>query len=260
MKGFDAALRMEWVRMTTLRSTALIIALAMLLGLGVAVIISAATRSEGGSFDTEIGAVLLTGGGGLIPLPLAAIFMAVLAVLTVGHDYRHGLVRPVLGAVPVRSALFVARLWVIAAVAVFVTLASMAVNGATGLLMTGDPPPLSAEVMQAAGGYVLLVVLWAWLGAAATWLIRSTAAVLTALLVIPLIIEPLLGALTQLDALDWLEPVVRWLPFQAGRSMVLTGGIDEPGALTAVQGGLVFGAFVAVVLAAGWARFGTADA
>ena len=111
-------------------------------------------------------------------------------------------------------------------------------------------------------GYVLLVILWTWLGAAATWLLRSTAAVLTGLFLVPLVVEPLIQGLSVLDSLTWLEPVARWLPFAAGRGMVLTTGAADAGGaeLTAVQGGLVFGGLVAVLLAAGWVRFATTDA
>jgi ABC-2 type transport system permease protein len=260
MHGFDAALRMEWVRLTTLRSTVLVMLLAIGLGVAVALVISTAVRDE--ALDPEIGAVLLTSGGALVPLPLAAVLMAVIGVLAVGHDYRHGLVRPVLAAVPQRSALVLARLYVVTGVAAVVTIVSMAANAGVAFLVTGQRPPLDGAVLRAMAGYVLLVVLWAWLGAAATWLLRSTAAVLTGLFLIPLVVEPLIQGLTLLDSLSWLSPVAKWLPFAAGRAMVLTSGAADATdtELTALQGGLVFGALVAVTLAAGWVRFASTDA
>jgi ABC-2 type transport system permease protein len=128
--------------------------------------------------------------------------------------------------------------------------------------VTGQRPPLDGQVLRAMAGYVLLVVFWTWLGAAATWLLRSTAAVLTALFLVPLVVEPLLQGLTALDSLSWLEPVVKWLPFAAGRVMVLTAGAGEASGarISAVQGGLVFGGLVALLLAAGWTRFVRSDA
>ena len=168
MHGFDAALRMEWVRLTTLRSTLVLVALAVGLGVAVALVLSTAVRDE--PLDPEIGAVLLTSGSALVPLPLAAVLMAVLGVLAVGHDYRHGLVRPVLAAVPQRSALVLARLYVVTGVAAVVTVVSMSANAGVGFLVTGQRPPLDGQVLRAMAGYVLLVVLWTWLGAAATWL------------------------------------------------------------------------------------------
>ena len=260
MRGFDAALRLEWVRLLTLRSTFLVVLLAFGLGAAVAVVIAAAVRGE--PLDPEVGAVVLTSGGALVPLPLAAVLMAVLGVLAVGHDYRHGLVRPLLAAVPQRSALVLARLYVMTGVAAVVTVLSMVANAGLAFLVTGERPPLDAGVLRATGGYVLLVVLWTWLGAGATWLVRSTPAVLTGLFLVPLLVEPLVQGLTELDTLAWLAPVARWLPFAAGRTMVLTPspGDGAGGDLTALQGGLVFAALVSVVLAAGWVRFATSDA
>jgi ABC-2 type transport system permease protein len=260
MHGFDAALRMEWVRLTTLRSTAVVVSLALALGAAVALVLSTAIRDE--RLDTEIGAVLLTSGGALVPLPVAAVLMAVLGVLAVGHDYRHGLVRPVLAAVPQRSALVLARLYVITGVSAAVTVVSMAANAGVGFLVTGQRPPVDGSVLKAMAGYVLLVVLWAWLGAAATWLLRSTAAVLTGLFLVPLVVEPLIQGLSLLDTLGWLEGLVKWLPFAAGRAMVLTtDAADAAGSeITALQGGLVFGGLVAAVLTAGWVRFARTDA
>jgi ABC-2 type transport system permease protein len=260
MHGFDAALRLEWVRLTTLRSTLLMVLLAFGLGAAVALVVATAVRDE--PLDAEVGAVLLTSGGALVPLPLAAVLMAVLGVLAVGHDYRHGLVRPLLAAVPQRSALVLARLYVVTAVAATVTVLSMVANAGIAFLVIGQRPPLEPGVLRASGGYVLLVVLWTWLAAGATWLVRSTAAVLTGLFLVPLVMEPLVQSLTVLDTLTWLEPVARWLPFAAGRTMVLTPGAADAGGgdLTALQGGLVFGALVAVTLAAGWVRFASTDA
>jgi ABC-2 type transport system permease protein len=260
MHGFDAALRMEWVRLTSLRSTFLVVLLAFGLGAAVALAVALAVRDE--PLDAELGAAVLTSGGALVPLPLAAVMMGVLGVLAVGHDYRHGLVRPLLAAVPQRSALVLARLYVVTGVAATVTVLSMVANAGIAFLVTGERPPLEPGVLRAMGGYVLLVVLWTWLAAGATWLLRSTAAVLTGLFLLPLVVEPLVQGLTVLDSLSWLEPVARWLPFAAGRTMVLTPGAADAGGadLTALQGGLVFGALVAVMLAAGWVRFASTDA
>jgi ABC-type transport system involved in multi-copper enzyme maturation permease subunit len=260
MPGFDAALRMEWVRLTTLRSTAVVLALAV--GLGACAALLLATASRGERIDTELGAILLTSGAALVPLPIAAVLMAVLGVLTVGHDYRHGLVRPVLAAVPQRSSVVLARLYVLTGVAAVVTVVSVTANAGLGFLVTGQRPPLDVDVLRALAGYVLLVVLWTWLGAAATWLMRSTAAVLTALFLVPLVVEPLIQGLSLLEPLSWLEPITKWLPFAAGRVLVLTSGATDTGGaeVTALQGGLVFGGLVAVLLTAGWVRFATTDA
>jgi ABC-type transport system involved in multi-copper enzyme maturation permease subunit len=184
--------------------------------------------------------------------------MGVLGVLSVGHDYRHGLVRPVLTAVPNRSAVVLARLGVVGLVAAVVGVVGVLLNLACGLLILGGMPA-TPEVVRSVLGYVLLGVFWAWLGAGATWLIRNTAAVLTLLFVVPLVVEPLVVGISDLPMLHWLRPIARWRPFAAGQAMVAPGGGDGT-ALSALQGGLVFGAVVAVTLLAGWWQFVTRDA
>src|SRR4029450_7492434 len=127
-------------------------------------------------------------------------------------------------------------------VAAAVTVVSMVANAGIGFLVTGQRPPLDSAVLKAMGGYVILVVLWTWLGAAATWLLRSTAAVLTGLFLVPLVVGATIPGGCVLDSLNWLEPLVRWLPFAAGRLMVLTANAADAGGaeLSALLGGLVF--------------------
>ncbi len=253
------ALRMERVRVLTLRSTYVLAATAVLLGACVALLVSVGARQ--GRLDPGLSGVVLTGGAEFVPLPFAAVLTGVLGVLGVGHDYRHGLVRPVLTALPGRSALVLARLGVLAAAGAVVVVAGVAVNAAVASALTGSVPQLDAGTWRAVGGYLVLVVLWAWLGAGATWLLRSTAPVLTVLLLVPLVVEPVVSLLSVIDQLHWLRPVVRWLPFAAGRQLV--SSVDPAGVtggLTPLQGGLTFGALVAAVLVSAWVVFVRRDA
>ena len=253
-----AALRMERVRVTTLRSTYLLVGLALFLGASVALILSLALRGD--PLDPEISALVLTSAAAFMPVPLAAVLMAVLGVLAVGHDYRHGLVRPVLAAVPNRSAVVLARLAVTALVAIAVVILGVALNAAIASVVMEAPPPFDAATRRTLVGYLLLILLWSWLGAGLTWLMRSTAATLTVLLLVPLLIEPLLVLLSSLPLLDWLAPVARWLPFRAGQAMVAPVIDGARSDLTALQGGMVFVGMVALILAAGWVRFTSSDA
>jgi ABC-2 type transport system permease protein len=253
-----AALRMERVRVTTLRSTYLLVGLAILLGASVALILSLALRGD--PLAPETGVLVLTSAAALMPVPLAAVLMTVLGVLAVGHDYRHGLVRPVLAAVPNRSAVMLARLAVTALVAAAVVILGVALNAAIALVVLGETPPFGAETRRNLVGYLFLIVLWSWLGAALTWLMRSTAATLTFIFLVPLLIEPLLVLLSSVPLLDWLTPIARWLPFRAGQAMVapaIDGARSDP---TALRGGMVFVGMVALILAAAWVRFTSTDA
>ncbi len=257
------ALRMERVRVLTVRSTYVLAALGLLLAAAVTVLLAAFISSGGGSgrgtgADPALTALLLTGGADAVPLPFVAVFMGVLGVLTVGHDYRHGLSRSVFAAMPDRSAVVIARLVVLGGVAVAVSLAAVAVNVLIAAVMCPSVLAVDPSVARALVGSVLLAVLWAWLGAAGTWLLRGTVPVLTTMLVVPLVIEPLLRTLSSARELAWLGPIVRWLPFAAGRAMTAAVTVGEaPGPVT---GGLVFAAFVLAVLLPAWVLLRLRDA
>jgi len=77
------------------------------------------------------------------------------------------------------------------------------------------------------------------------------------------VVEPVLSALSGLNALSWLRDVVAYLPFSAGMRLVALGlaAAGEAGAtLGRWQGGAVFALFVAVLLGAGWVLFARRDA
>ena len=83
------------------------------------------------------------------------------------------------------------------------------------------------------------------------------------LLVVPLLVEPLLGLLLSTERLAALNPLARFLPFQTGRGMALPGEAlvgSQPEALTRVQAVGVFCTFTAVLVALGWAVFEWRDA
>jgi ABC-2 type transport system permease protein len=247
------ALRLEWVRLHTVRSTFVLAGASVLLG----VLVSALIASLGGTGrDPALTALVLTAGADVTPLPLAAVLMG---VLSVGHDYRFRLVRATLLVQPRRSALVLARLVVLAATSVAVGVAGMLLSLAVGILLSHGAMALDGNALRAAVGYLVLAVLWSWLGAAGTWLLRATVPVLTILLVTPLAGEPILQVLSQLDGLAWLRPLVHWLPFAAGRALASAVSAGA-GGMGQVEGGAVFGLFVLAILVAGVLAFHRRDA
>jgi ABC-2 type transport system permease protein len=153
---------------------------------------------------------------------------------------------------PHRSALLCARLSVLGLVGLVVAAVGMVVDGGLGVALGDGTVIFDGEVVRSCLGYLVLTVLWAWLGAAGTWLLRATVPVLTVLLVVPLVVEPLLKTLSLADNLAWLRPIVTWLPFSAGRAMAAAVTTGSTGELTRLQGGLVFGGLVLAVLVPAW--------
>lgn len=253
------ALRFEWVRIRTIRSTYWLIASALLLNAAVAV--SVALAAHGNALDAEIVGAVVTGGGPYSPLPFAAVFLAVVGVFATGHEYRYGTIQPTLTTVPRRSALLAAKLVVLAALALAVTVVSLFADIVAALLVWGEVPGLTSQPLAAAlPGYLVLVLLWAVLGAALAQLFRGVPSALVVILVVPLVVEQLIFSLSYVPALDWLVPVVRFLPFMAGKQLVHLGGEVDHEFFDRWLSGGVFASFVAIVLTVAWILFKRRDA
>jgi ABC-2 type transport system permease protein len=254
------AVRMEWVRLRTVRSTSVLLVLALLLPAAIAVLVGLNTEPPLDPTGVVAG---LTAGAGFSPLPLPAVFAGVLGVLAVGHDYEHGTGRAVLAAVPRRSALLAGRLGVLALAVAVAAVVGLALDAAVLALTLPSGYSLDGAV-GALAGYVLLLVLWSLVGAGLALLLRATTGPIVILLVWPLIVEPLLTALLSSERLRVLNPLARYLPFQSGRQLAVPDSVraasEDPELLTQLQGGLVFTAFTAVVVALGWLAFERRDA
>lgn len=253
------ALRLEWARIRTLRSTYWLIVLAVASNAVVAFGVAIASRDD--ARTAELVGAVVTGGGPYAPLPFAAVFLAVIGIFATGHEYRYGTIQPMLTALPRRSALLVAKIVVLVATAVAVTALSLLVDAAAALLVWGEVPGLTAGPLSAAlPGYVVLVVLWTVLGAALAQLFRGVPSALVVILVVPLVVEQLIVALSFVTGLEWLTPAVKFLPFTAGQHLVYLGGELEIARLDRWLSGGVFAVFVALVLTAAWALFTRRDA
>ncbi len=257
------ALRYEWARLRTLRSTYWLIASALVVNAAVALLVGHATRND--TLDHEITGIAITAGGAHLPLPLAAVFMAGTGILATGHEYRYGTIQPTLTTVPQRTRLLAAKVLVVGGTALVVAIVSMPVNVAAATVFWRELPDLTDPPLdEVVPGYVVLVVLWAIAGAALGQLFRGVPSPLVVILVAPLVVEQVIFRLSY--AFDWLEPVVKFLPFTSGQRLVhLSGeaaGTYPPDGLLFERwaSGSVFAASVAVVLAAAWVLFKRRDA
>jgi ABC-2 type transport system permease protein len=253
------ALRFEWVRLRTLRSTYALIGSALVLNAAIALLV--ASLVDNPTPDVVVAAV--TGGGANAPVPMAVVLLAVLGVFASGHEYRYGTIQPTLTTVPQRARLFTAKLLVVGATALLVTAVSIVVNVAATLPFWDEASALTNVTVP---GYLLLAVLWALLGVALGQLLRGVPGALVVLLVTPMIVEQLIFRLSYVPALDWLLPAVKFLPFTAGMQLVsaageASGGLaSEVGLYTRWPSAVVFAVFVAAVVGAAVTLFRRRDA
>ena len=101
------ALRFEWVRLRTLRSTYWLIFWGLLLSATVALLLALGTRHDPRTDQVVVD--VTSGGGAGLPLPVLGVFMAVLGILAMGHEYRYGTIQPTLTALPRRITVLAAK-------------------------------------------------------------------------------------------------------------------------------------------------------
>ena len=214
---------------------------------------------------------MLTAGGADLPFPVLGMVIAVIGILATGHEYRYRTIYPTLTALPRRSVVLGAKVLTVACLAAFAAVIMTAICWSVGSLARREPLPLFDEqaqfdnqalsddlALRVIAGYVLLVVLYGVLGVSLGQLTRSIPAALVVLLITPLVVEPVISALSGLASLGWLGGVAAHLPFAAGMRLV---AIDVGNAgLGPWEGGAVFTGFVAVLLSVAWILFERRDA
>ncbi|MBC3844205.1 hypothetical protein GXW82_40690 [Streptacidiphilus sp. 4-A2] len=190
------ALRYEWRRLAGIRSTWVIAFTVLLLDAAVAEM----TVRQG--FLALEPVRVLTAGVPLLPLPLAALGAGALGALSYGQEVRYPVLRPLLLRPGRRLALLLAKLAVGGCVSTLLALATLAVDGVV-LHLSGHARAFEHELAHgripaALGGFVVLVVAGGWIGLAAG-LLRSAAAGLLLLVVLPVFVEPSLSLLRSRD-------------------------------------------------------------
>ncbi|GAB3997391.1 ABC transporter permease subunit [Glycomyces albus] len=258
------ALKYEWTRLRTLRSTYWLIGVGLLCSAAIPVIFGFAASNE--PLNDEAIAVGINGGASF-GIPFLAVFMAVIGIFATGHEYRHGTIQPTLTALPQRSRLILAKILVVSAATIVVTLLSMALNATVMLAFWGELPGLLDDPLRSSLiGYPAYTLIYTLIGLGLGLLFRGVPSALVVIFLMPLIIENVIVGLSMLPALDWLVPVVKFLPFSAGTMLLSIGGIDfGPGApdydLFGRWGsGAVFATFAALIVAAAWTLFKKRDA
>ncbi|MDT0203706.1 ABC transporter permease [Nocardioides sp. AE5] len=278
-----AALKYEWMRLTTLRSTWWISGLAVLVGAGFTFIAAMSIRLSSptevsGTVDEDWSRFFLEAGmtqfSNVDPFPyLLAYAVAVLGILSWGHEYRHGMIRATLTAVPNRTAVWSAKFITVAGFVAVVAIVSCLISLVLTLLWFGglDFQYDWLALLLAIFKRVVYTILVTWLVMAVTVLIRHQTFSLVLLYLWPLGVETLLRGLlavfSGLTGSDDLYDLSRFLPFNAGGRIMQNwnGEFDENldlfgEPLSALGGFLVFGLVVGVLVGASLAVFNKRDA
>lgn len=164
--GFPQAVRMEWVKVSTLRSTWWISALTLAGTIGLAIVVlryypshwSHMSRANKASFDPV--------NDGFTGLALAQLLMAAFGVLAITSEYSGGMIRATLAAMPRRPTMLAAKAAVIGAFALVVgEIAAFGAYFAGEAVLTSPVPhatlgqPGVARAVLLAGAYLGLTAL-----------------------------------------------------------------------------------------------------
>jgi len=252
--AFSRAVKAEWIKFRTLRSTWLILggAAALMVIMGMAV--GYATSTADWNALPSDGSPALDDSFKFASAPLSGFLLGqlvtgVLGILLVTGEYSTGLIRSTFAAIPRRLRVIGAKAATFGAVALLaMTLASFAAFYGAQIFLgpqghgssITDPGALRSVV--GTGVYLSLIGL---LGAGIGWVVRSTAGAITALVGLVLVVPnlmPLLGS--------WIRPVVRYMPSNAGESFVTSERVGDALAPWTGLGVLALWTAVAYVAAA----------
>ena len=265
-----AALRYEWRRLWTIRSTYWLIGTVVALQLVFCLIVAASAAPIESFFDAEDVVSTIVSLGASSGAPLFSVYIiGLLGVFAYGHEYRHGMIRATLTAVPNRLQVFGAKALMVAALAGALALGCAVVGlAAAALFIDARGALASGTVWGVILGLVLYTALFGLCGMAAAALLRNQTGAVVLMLLFPSVIEVVVRLLLLLvsqggnDAAE----LARFLPFDAGSQMFARPSADAiAGAMGydpfgPVGGGLVLAVFTSALLAGALTLFLRRDA
>ncbi len=269
-----SALAYEWVRIRTIRSTWWLSGAVLVVGIGLSFLTALGTSL---SFDSSnepttddfevIASGTVTQFANFGAPYFVAYILAMLGVLSWGHEYRHGMIRATLTTLSSRTAAWAAKFVVVglwtAGVMVLTLFGSALVGWAwladNGIeFWTGDVFGLMARA-------VLYAVLLTFLAMTFTSIVRNQTFGLVTLFLWPLAIENIVKIIfAAVPGLRDNSDVTRFLPFDAGGRILddlFQAGDGLFGVpMSALGGGIIFGGLTLVLMGVSLTLFRSRDA
>ena len=255
---FPDALRSEWTKLRSVRSTFWALTVTVVLGVGLGAAISAATAhgyaksSASSKLSWDPTAVSLDGIG------VATLAIAVLGVLCISSEYSSGMIRTSLIAVPRRGRVLAAKSLVFAVVTFVVgEVTSFTAFFVGQALISGHAPQAALGdpgVARAVVGAGLALTALAVLSVAAGALLRHPAAGIACMVAVLFVLPGIAQALPD----SWRNPVTEYWPTQAGGQIAVVHVAAR--SLQPWPGFGVMCLFVAIVYAIAWTLLDRRDA
>jgi ABC-2 type transport system permease protein len=224
-----ATVRSEWIKLRSVRSNVTTTIVAVVIPLAITLLSVTFMRTSGIGENTLSDFVLGTGS-------IAVLLIGVIGVLCITQEYSQGTIRLTLAATPKRTRVYLAKFVVMALVGALVTgfiiLASTTVGSIILESRDVSGPHTGPDSGSAFVAMILMGSLVALLGMAIGTLTRNPPSAITTLVLWPLLVEGIVGALLSLAFED---NVTRWMPFQTGLNSMFAelpeGGFGRWGSL-----------------------------
>lgn len=252
-RTFGRALRSEWIKLSTVRSTWWSIGIVAVLTIGIAVLVAQSMDVPG--FE-PIQAVVS-------PIQFTMLLAGILGVISVTGEYSSGMIRSTLAATPSRGAVLAAKATVVALLMfisslVIFLIAALAVTpifDGRDMPFAWDDPAKSILPILASS---LSMAVFALIGVAFGFLIRSGAGAIAAtvglLFVLPIIVGIFSGTG---EGWEWIADVSSHLPVAAAQSVILP---QDDWGLPLAEAYTTLAAWVAAGMLGAWATLRTRDA
>ena len=220
-------LRYEWVRITTVRSTWVLIALGALVPAGLVLFVTWLDNTAGDAAGgPPEGAT--TGFAGFIPLVAAV--LCTIGAASFGQEYRHGLIRITLSTYPKRVPVFLAKAIMVAvfiAVAAVIAIACIVLGEAFGAMLAGKGLIWDDAAVGLPGLLgVLYIVIFVLMAFAISALTRNQPVGIIVPIVLAVLVEPIISTVAFVQNWTWIDWV---LPFTGATAAVGAEGAEAWG-------------------------------
>jgi len=250
---FVRALRSEWIKLATLRSTWWSIGITAFITIGMALLVAQSMNIPGFAPIQSV----------VTPVQFTMLLAGILGAIAVTGEYSTGMIRSTLTAAPVRGFVLAAKAIV---VALFLFIASLIISFTAALAVTPifasrevpfqwDTPSESFLPILAAAVSMAVVAV---LGVSFGFILRSGAGAIAATVGLLFVMPIVMSIFATTDpAWQWINEVAYRLPLSAAQSAILPqseAGLDAGGAY------LTLAVWAAAGLASAWAVLRTRDA
>jgi len=216
--GLPGALRSEFTKLRSVRSTYWTLLALVLVSIGIGAAISAGSanqpHSAGDGFDaTQVSLIAF--------FELGQLVIAVLGALTITSEYSTGMIRTSLTAMPRRGTVYAAKAAVFGAVALVVSLVTSFLAFFVGQAIlhgTVHATLSQPDVLRAIVGSALFVTVVGLIAFGVGAIIRHSAGAITTVIGMMFIIPIIVQVLPQ----TWRYDLIRFLPDSAGRVISIT--------------------------------------